>query len=133
MAALAAGKAVYSESPLGANLGETEEMAAAVGSQHTAIGLQGSLNPSVRRAAEIIAKGAIGRVLSARVHATTFGYGPESISAYDYFNKQEAGASSSHEHDRACPGCYRDRPRTGHRGGCADREALAAGGAHRLR
>ncbi|WP_349425976.1 Gfo/Idh/MocA family oxidoreductase [Microbacterium sp. LWS13-1.2] len=93
MAALAAGKAVYSESPLGANLGETEEMAAAVGSQHTVIGLQGSLNPSVRRAVEIIAKGAIGCVLSARVHATTFGYGPESISAYDYFNKQEAGAS----------------------------------------
>jgi predicted dehydrogenase len=93
MAALAAGKAVYSESPLGANLGETEEMAAAVGFQHTAIGLQGSLNPSVRRAAEIVAKGAIGRVLSARVHATTFGYGPESVSAYDYFNKQAAGAS----------------------------------------
>jgi len=95
MAALAAGKAVYSESPLGANLGETEEMAAAAaaGSQHTAIGLQGSLNPSVRRAAEIIVNGAIGRVLSGRVHATTFGYGPESVSAYDYFNKQEAGAS----------------------------------------
>ncbi|MBF0815552.1 Gfo/Idh/MocA family oxidoreductase [Microbacterium paludicola] len=93
MAALAAGKAVYSESPLGANLRETEEMAAAVGTQHTAIGLQGSLNPSVRRAAEIIAKGAVGRVLSARVHATTFGYGPKSISTYDYFNKQQAGAS----------------------------------------
>lgn len=93
LAALAAGKAVYSESPLGANLAETEEMAAAVGDTHTAIGLQGSLNPSVRRAAELIASGAIGRPLSARITATTFGYGPESVSAYDYFNKEAAGAS----------------------------------------
>ncbi|MDG4796670.1 Gfo/Idh/MocA family oxidoreductase [Micromonospora sp. WMMD1082] len=93
MAALAAGKAVYSESPLGANLAETEEMAAAVGRSHTAIGLQGRLNPAVRRAAQIITEGGIGRPLSARVHATTFGYGPESVSAYDYFNKEAAGAS----------------------------------------
>jgi predicted dehydrogenase len=93
MAALAAGKAVYSESPLGTDLAETEEMARAAGSLHTAIGLQGSLNPAVRRAADIIAAGGVGRILSARVHATTFGYGPESVSAYDYFNKQEAGAS----------------------------------------
>lgn len=93
MAALAAGKAVYSESPLGANLAQTEEMASAAASLHTAIGLQGSMNPSVRRAAQIIGEGRIGRVLSARVHATTFGYGPESITAYDYFNKQDAGAS----------------------------------------
>lgn len=93
LAALAAGKAVYSESPLGANVAETEEMAAAAGSLHTAIGLQGSLNPSVRRAAELIADGRIGRVLSARVLATSFGYGPESVSVYDYFNKRAAGAS----------------------------------------
>ncbi|MDQ0644346.1 Gfo/Idh/MocA family protein [Microbacterium murale] len=93
MAALAAGKAVYSESPLGANLAQTEEMASTAASLHTAIGLQGSMNPSVRRAAQIISEGRIGRVLSARVHATTFGYGPESITAYDYFNKQDAGAS----------------------------------------
>lgn len=93
LAALAAGKAVYSESPLGANLAQTEEMSAAAGSLHTAIGLQGRLNPAVRRAAEIIAGGTIGRPLSARVAATTFGYGPESVSAYDYFNKEAPGAT----------------------------------------
>ncbi|WP_410583772.1 Gfo/Idh/MocA family protein [Amycolatopsis sp. lyj-108] len=93
LAALAANKAVYSESPLGASVEETEEMAAAAGSLHTAIGLQGRLNPSVRRAAEIIAQGRLGRLLSARVVATTFGNGPESVSAYEYFDKAASGAS----------------------------------------
>lgn len=93
MAALQAGKAVYSESPLGATLAETEEMAAAAASRHTAIGLQGRHNPSVRRAAELIASGRIGRVMSARVLATTFGYGPQSPAVYDYFNKAASGAS----------------------------------------
>ncbi|WP_354042444.1 hypothetical protein [Devosia sp. UYZn731] len=32
-------------------------------------------------------------MLSARVGATTFGYGPQSPSAYDYFNKLASGAS----------------------------------------
>ncbi|MBQ1025219.1 Gfo/Idh/MocA family protein [Micromonospora sp. C95] len=92
LAALAAGKAVYSESPLGTTVAQAEEMAAAVGSLHTAIGLQGRLNPSVRRAAEIITAGRLGRLLSARVSATTFGNGPESVSAYEYFDKAAAGA-----------------------------------------
>ncbi|WP_250004668.1 Gfo/Idh/MocA family protein [Actinoplanes sp. M2I2] len=92
LAALAANKAVYSESPLGASVAQTEEMAAAVGSSPTAIGLQGRLNPSVRRAAEIIAGGRLGRLLSARVTATTFGNGPESMSAYEYFDKAASGA-----------------------------------------
>ncbi|MBB1250543.1 Gfo/Idh/MocA family protein [Rhizobium sp. G21] len=93
LAALRAGKAVYSESPLGATLAETEEMAAAAGSLHTVIGLQGRHNPAVRRAAEIVASGRLGRLMSARVIATTFGYGPQSPKAYDYFNKAASGAS----------------------------------------
>jgi predicted dehydrogenase len=40
LAALRAGKAVYCEAPLGRTLAETEEMADAAGSLHTAIGLQ---------------------------------------------------------------------------------------------
>jgi predicted dehydrogenase len=93
MAALEAGKAVYCESPLGASLAETEEMAASAGSLHTAIGLQGRYNPAVRRAAELVSSGKLGRPMSARVSATTFGYGPQSPSAYDYFNKAASGAS----------------------------------------
>src|ERR1700739_4133931 len=54
LAALRAGKAVYCEAPLGRNVDETEEMATAVGSLHTAIGLQGRLNPTVRRAAQLL-------------------------------------------------------------------------------
>ncbi|MBR9763214.1 MAG: Gfo/Idh/MocA family oxidoreductase [Rhodobacteraceae bacterium] len=93
LAALAAGKAVYSESPLGASLAETEEMAGAAGTLHTAIGLQGRYNPAARRAAELVRSGRLGRLLSARVKATTFGYGPQSPKAYDYFNKAASGAS----------------------------------------
>lgn len=93
LAALKAKKAVYCESPLGATLAETEEMAAAAESLHTAIGLQGRHNPAVRRAAELVASGKIGRLLSARVSATTFGFGPQSPSMYDYFNKAASGAS----------------------------------------
>ncbi|GAB2869891.1 Gfo/Idh/MocA family protein [Streptomyces mayteni] len=92
LAALAAKKAVYAESPLGTTVAQAEEMADAAGSLHTAIGLQGRHNPSVRRAAEIIAQGRLGRLLSARVAATTFGNGPESVSAYEYFDKAAAGA-----------------------------------------
>lgn len=93
LAALKAKKAVYCEAPLGATLAETEEMAAAAESLHTAIGLQGRLNPSVRRAVEVIASGQLGRLMSAHVSATTFGFGPRSPSVYDYFNKAASGAS----------------------------------------
>ncbi|MFV3073347.1 Gfo/Idh/MocA family protein [Niveispirillum fermenti] len=93
MAALAAGKTVYCEAPLGATLAQTAEMAAAASSLHTAIGLQGRHNPAARRAAELVASGRLGRLLSARVGATTFGYGPQTIAAYDYFNKAASGAS----------------------------------------
>ena len=65
LAALDAGKAVYCEAPLGRTVPETEEMASAVGSLHTAIGLQGSLNPAVRRAAQLVSSGRIGRPLLA--------------------------------------------------------------------
>ena len=93
MAALKAGKAVYSESPLGATLAETEEMSRAAQGKHTAIGLQGRQNPAVRRAAEMIAAGAIGRVLTAGIISTTSGFGPAFPSAYDYFNKASSGAN----------------------------------------
>ena len=92
LAALNAGKAVYCEAPLGRNVAEAEEMASAAGSLHTAIGLQGRHNPAVRRAAELIASGKIGRPLSASVVSTTVGFGPEMPSSYDIFNKKSSGA-----------------------------------------
>jgi predicted dehydrogenase len=93
LAAFAAGKAVYCEAPLGRSVQETEEMAGAVGSLHTAIGLQGGLNPSVRHAAQLVSSGKIGRPLNARVVCNTVGFGPELPASHDYFNKAASGAN----------------------------------------
>jgi predicted dehydrogenase len=93
LAALEAGKAVYCEAPLGRTVAEAEEMARAAGSLHTAIGLQGRLNPAVRRAAQLISSGKIGLPLNARIVSTNVGFGPEMPSSYDYFNKTSSGAN----------------------------------------
>src|SRR5579859_7608099 len=93
LAALSAGKAVYCEAPLGRTFAEAEEMANAVGSLHTAIGLQGRLNPAVRRAAELVSSGRIGRPLNARIVSATTGFGPEVHSSHDLFNKTASGAN----------------------------------------
>ncbi len=93
LAALNAGKAVYCEAPLGRTVAEAEEMASAVGSLHTAIGFQVRLNPGVRRAAQLLSSGKIGRPLNARIVSTNVGFGPELPSSYDYFNKTSSGAN----------------------------------------
>jgi len=93
LAALEAGKAVYCEAPLGRTVAEAEQMASAVGSLHTAIGLQGRLNPAVRRAAQLVSCGQIGRPLNASIVSTTTGFGPEMPSTHDYFNKTSSGAN----------------------------------------
>lgn len=92
LAALGAGKAVYCEAPLGCSVREAEEMVGLVGSHHTAIGLQGRWNPAVRRAAQLLISGAIGRPLNARVVSSTAGFGPELLARYDYFNRASSGA-----------------------------------------
>jgi predicted dehydrogenase len=62
--ALAAGKHVLSEWPLGATLAEAEELAAAAARTGvvTAIGLQALRSPSVRWVRDLVAGGAVGRV-----------------------------------------------------------------------
>src|SRR4029077_7754932 len=92
-AALSAGKAVYCEAPLGRSVAEAEETASAVGSLHTAIGLQGRPNPAARRAAELVSSGRIGRPLNATIVSQTFGFGPEMPVAHDLFNKSCSGAN----------------------------------------
>jgi predicted dehydrogenase len=51
------------------------------------------VNPAVRRAAQLISSGKIGRSLNARIVSTNLGFGPESPSSYDYFNKTSSGAN----------------------------------------
>jgi predicted dehydrogenase len=84
---------VWKSGPLGRTVAEAEEMARAAGSLHTAISLQGRLNPSVRRAAQLISSGKIGRPLNARIVSTNIGFGPELPSSYYYFNKTSSGAN----------------------------------------
>ena len=64
--ALEAGKHVYCEWPLGANLKETEELAALARKMkvHTMVGLQRRASPAYLRMRELIAEGYVGRVLS---------------------------------------------------------------------
>jgi predicted dehydrogenase len=93
LGALDAGKAVYCEAPLGRTVAEAEEMTRAAGSLHTAIGLQARLNPAVRRAAQLLSSGKIGRPLNARIVAGIGSFGPELPSTYDYFNRKSSGAN----------------------------------------
>lgn len=73
MAGLRAGKAVFCEWPLGANLAEAEEMAALARehSLRTAVGLQGRSDPAVRYAHDLIAEGYLGEVLTANLSIMT--------------------------------------------------------------
>ncbi|MDA0815838.1 MAG: Gfo/Idh/MocA family oxidoreductase [Chloroflexi bacterium] len=67
MAGLRAGKPVFCEWPLGANLAEAEAMAALARERglRTAVGLQGRSDPTVRYARDLVADGYIGEVLTA--------------------------------------------------------------------
>lgn len=95
LAALAAEKHVYCEWPLGCDHAEATEMAAAArpGASHVAIGLQAHMNPPAHRAAELIATGAIGRPLTARIYSSTAGFAPHLPATQTYLNKIESGAN----------------------------------------
>jgi predicted dehydrogenase len=73
MAGLRAGKSVFCEWPLGANLAEAEEMAASARerSLRTLIGLQGRSDPTVRYAHDLIEEGHIGEVLAVNLSVMT--------------------------------------------------------------
>lgn len=75
MAALTAGKDVFCEWPLGANLAEAEAMAS-LGRERAArtmIGLQGRSDPTILYVRELIAKGYLGQVLACTVAAVGTG------------------------------------------------------------
>ena len=75
MDALQAGKHVYTEWPLGANLGEAKEMAGLARSKgvRTMVGLQSRFAPTYLRLRELVEEGYVGEVLA--VNMTSFGTG----------------------------------------------------------
>jgi predicted dehydrogenase len=68
--AIEAGKHVYCEWPLGANLKETEELAALAREKkvHTMVGLQRRASPVYLRLAELVAEGYVGKVLAVNLN-----------------------------------------------------------------
>ncbi|WP_296185973.1 Gfo/Idh/MocA family protein [Pseudomonas sp. UBA1879] len=79
LAAIAAGKHVYSEWPLGLSAQQARQIADAArvaGVKH-AIGLQLRGSRAVQYAQQCLAQGAIGRVLSVRAYSSTAGFGPQ--------------------------------------------------------
>lgn len=95
LGAIAAGKHVYCEWPLGRNIAETEEMAAAAHNAgvHVAIGLQARMNPAAHRTRNLVASGAIRRVLSARLYSSTGAFGQSVAAADAYLENAENGAT----------------------------------------
>jgi predicted dehydrogenase len=94
-AALDAGKHVFCEWPLGRTVKEAEIMTAkeAESKGVSIIGLQGIGSPTIRRAAEVVRSGALGRVLSARLLAPSAGWAPITVPSYVYLNDKENGAT----------------------------------------
>ena len=95
LGAITAGKHIYCEYPLGRDRAESEALAEAARAAgvHAAIGLQMRSNPAVRKARELIASGAIGRVLSARIVSTTMAFGPKVEAAMAFAEKPENGVT----------------------------------------
>ena len=93
MAALSAGKHVYCEWPLGANLAETEEMATVARDKGvvTAIGLQGRHDPTLTYIKELYDQGWLGDLLTVNLTMQTGG-APERPSRRDYEREISKGA-----------------------------------------
>ncbi len=94
LAALEAGKHVYCEWPLGRDVAEAEEMAAAVRpGSHVMIGLQGLSAPAIRHATKLVRSGEIGRPKILRVFSPTAGWGAEAPPFYTYLQDKRNGAT----------------------------------------
>lgn len=94
LSALSAGKHVYCEWPLGRDLAEAQEMAAAVGpDSHVMIGLQGLSSPAVLAAVDLVRSGTIGRPLAMRVFSPTAGWGTQAPPHYAYLQDKRNGAT----------------------------------------
>ncbi len=94
LAALAAGKNVYCEWPLGRDLAEAEEMAAAVPEgAHVMIGTQALSAPAVLHAKKLIDEGYLGELMVCRVFAPTGAWGDSAPQHYAYLQDKANGAT----------------------------------------
>jgi len=94
LAALAAGKHVYCEWPLGRDLAEAREMAAAVPAGiHAMIGLQGLFAPAIVAAAALLRDGAIGAPRLLRVFGSAAAWGAETPEFGEYLQDKRTGAT----------------------------------------
>lgn len=94
LAALAAGKNVYCEWPLGRDLAEAEEMAAAVpAGAHVMIGTQALSAPAVLHAKKLIEEGYLGELQVCRVFSPTGGWGDSAPPHYAYLQDKANGAT----------------------------------------
>lgn len=94
LAALAAGKHVYCEWPLGGDLAEAREMAAAVPSGiHAVIGLQGLFAPAIREAVRLVSCGAIGAPRVLRVFGSAAAWGEDTPAFGAYLQDKSTGAT----------------------------------------
>ncbi|MER5598627.1 Gfo/Idh/MocA family oxidoreductase [Streptomyces sp. NPDC002265] len=95
-AALEAGKAVYSEWPLGVDMDEATALAdrARAAGVHTIIGLQGRFAPAVRHAAHLIADGYVGKVLGTTLVGSGVAWGGETDRSHAYIFDEGSGAAT---------------------------------------
>lgn len=94
-AAIAAGKAVYCEWPLGNGLEEAEAMAEMAKSKdvYNAVGLQARSSPVINYVKALIAEGYVGEVLSSSIVADAMNWGAEVMDCYRYLLDKKTGAS----------------------------------------
>jgi len=93
--AIAAGKQVMCEWPLGVDAGESAELAASAAKAGTAnlIGLQARMAPSIRYARDLVAQGYVGDVLATTLVASGIAWGGVSDSAHAYMFDAAQGAT----------------------------------------
>lgn len=94
LAALEAGKHVFCEWPLGRDLDEAKELAAAVPpGVHVMIGLQALSSPAVLHAAKLVQDGALGALQLLRVFSPTGGWGRKTTPFRAYLQEKSNGAT----------------------------------------
>lgn len=95
LAAIAAGKHVFCEWPLGLDTAEAEEMrdAAAAAGVLGLVGLQGRASPYLNAVRDLVAEGAIGTVISASLVSSLANWGPKLPAAEAYRTDRASGAT----------------------------------------